>query len=129
VFLRRSSLVALCVSLAFLHGCRQQVVRLVDVNLTYEISPQPPRVGPTTIIFTLTDSGKLVSGGHITVEANMSHPGMIPVFADATEIEPGRYRAIVDLSMAGDWVVLADATLPTGRKMKLRFEINGVASS
>lgn len=59
----------------------------------------------------------------------MSHPGMAPVFADATEVEPGRYRAVIELSMAGDWVVIAHGTLANGRKFSYQFEINGVASS
>jgi hypothetical protein len=114
----------------FLHGCRRQVAGLNDLRLTHELSPQPPRVGPTTIVFNLTDrSRKIVSGARINVEAMMSHPGMSPVFVDATEVEPGRYRAVVDLSMAGDWIVLARATSPDGRNLAYRFEINGVASS
>jgi hypothetical protein len=129
VFFRRSSVVALCVSLAFLFACRRQEVRLVDLNLTHEVSPQPPRVGPTTIDFTLTDAGKLVSGAQIKVEANMSHAGMAPIFAEATEEGVGHYRAVIDLSMAGDWVVIAYASLPNGRKIEYRFEINGVVSS
>ena len=57
----------------------------------------------------------------------MTHAGMAPVFAEATEIEPGRYRAMVELSMAGDWFVLAHVRLPDGRKLDQQFEINGVA--
>jgi hypothetical protein len=56
----------------------------------------------------------------------MSHPGMAPVFAEAQEIEPGRYRAVIDLSMAGDWYVLAHVTLADGRKLDQQFEIKGV---
>lgn len=59
----------------------------------------------------------------------MSHPGMAPVYADAAEIEAGSYRAVLELSMAGDWVVMARASLTDGRKLDYQFEINGVASS
>lgn len=60
------------------------------------------------------------------LEANMSHPGMTPVFAEAKEIEPGRYHSSIELSMAGDWVVLVYSTLADGRKVERQFEIKGV---
>ena len=69
-----------------------------------------------------------MSGARIRLDANMSHPGMAPVFADATETEPGRYRGSVELSMAGDWIVVAHVSLANGRKLDHQFEINGVAS-
>jgi hypothetical protein len=58
----------------------------------------------------------------------MSHAGMAPVLADATEVEKGNYRAMIELSMAGDWIVEAHVTLADGRKLDQQFEINGVAS-
>ena len=126
MFSRRSSLVALCVSLAFLYGCRRQV-SLLDFNLTHEVSPQPPHVGQTTITLGLTDhSDKPITGARITVEGNMSHAGMAPAVAAATEVEPGLYRAIIELSMAGDWVVIAHCVLPDGRRINQQFKINGV---
>jgi len=72
-------------------------------------------------------SGKNVSGARIKLEGNMSHSGMAPVFADATEFEPGRYRANIELNMAGDWIVLVHLTLADGTKMDRQFEIKGVA--
>ena len=57
----------------------------------------------------------------------MTHAGMAPVFAEAMEVEPGRYRVIVQLSMAGDWVFVAHVNLTNGRKLDHQFEINGVA--
>ena len=68
-----------------------------------------------------------ITAARIMLEANMTHAGMVPVFAEATEIEPGRYRAIVQLSMAGDWVVVAHVSLAGGRKSDHQFEVNGVA--
>ena len=63
------------------------------------------------------------------LEGNMSHAGMVPVFAEATEIGPGRYRAIMELSMAGDWFVQVHLSLPDGRKLDHQFEIKGVGSA
>jgi hypothetical protein len=127
VFSKRNAAVVLCVWLALVPGCRYPTQRFVDLNLAHEVSPQPPRVGQVTITLTLTDgSGKLLSGARIRLEGNMSHPGMAPVFADASETDPGHYRARMDLSMAGDWYVIARVSLPNGRRLDEQFELNGV---
>ena len=68
-----------------------------------------------------------VTGARIKLEGNMLHPGMVPVFADAKETEPGRYQSNMELSMAGDWYVLVYVTLPDGSKFERQFEIKGVA--
>ena len=57
----------------------------------------------------------------------MSHAGMVPVFADAKETEPGRYQSSMELSMAGDWYVLVHVTLPDNSQFDRQFEIKGVA--
>jgi hypothetical protein len=129
VRLKRSSLIVLCVWLVFAQGCRRQTEPSLDLTLAHEVSPQPPRVGPATIVLRLTGaSGTAVTGARLQLEGNMSHPGMVPVFAEAAEIEPGRYRANLELSMAGDWHVAVHVTLRDGRKFEREFEIKGVAS-
>ncbi|MEN3329256.1 MAG: hypothetical protein V7638_4063 [Acidobacteriota bacterium] len=57
----------------------------------------------------------------------MSHAGMAPVSAQAREVDPGLYRAAIELSMVGDWVVVAHVSLANGRKLDHEFEIKGVA--
>ena len=80
-----------------------------------------------TITLNVTDaSGKSVTGARISLEGNMSHPGMVPVFADARETAPGRYTSTMELSMAGDWYITAHVTLPDSRKLDHQFEIKGV---
>jgi hypothetical protein len=61
------------------------------------------------------------------LEGNMSHAGMVPVFSEAKEIEPGRYLTTLELSMAGDWHVLVTVTLPDKHKFERQFEIKEVA--
>ena len=130
MLLKRNSYIVLSACLLFAQACRQKSVSVVDVNLTHEISPQPPRVGPVAVTLKITRvSGTPVTGARIAIEGNMSHAGMTPVFADAKETGDGSYRATLDFSMAGDWSVLVHATLPDGRKMEYQFEINGVAPS
>jgi hypothetical protein len=127
VFLKRNSLVVLCVCLALVQGCRQRNEAAPDLTLAHEVSPQPPRTGQVTITLRLTDtSGTAVTGARIKLEGNMSHAGMAPAFADAVETEPGRYRSTIELSMAGDWHVSARVTLADGRKFDREFEIRGV---
>jgi YtkA-like len=129
VLSKRNLLIAL-VWLALAQGCMQRNEPSSNLTLAYEVSPLPARVGPTTITLKLTDaSGNAVTGARITLEGNMSHPGMPPVFADAREIEPGRYESEIDLSMAGDWYVLAHVSLPDGRKLDQQFEIKGVKAA
>ena len=120
------SLCLFCLFVVGFAGCRSGP--LPDVRIAPELTPQPPRVGQVTITLHVTDaSGKAVSGARIRLEANMSHAGMTPVFADAAEAEPGRYRSNMELSMAGDWIVLVHLTLPDGAKVDRQFEIKGVA--
>ena len=57
----------------------------------------------------------------------MSHAGMAPILADATEVEPGRYRTSLELPMAGDWIVLVHLTLSNGTRVDRQFDIKGVA--
>ena len=123
---KRNSLIALCACLLFAQACRYKTDSLPDVTLEHDVSPQPPRVGQVAITLKIAASGAPLTKARITLEGNMSHPGMAPVFAEATEIDAGRYRATMDLSMAGDWFVLVHATLADGRKLERQFEIKGV---
>jgi YtkA-like protein len=120
------SLCLFCLFVVGFAACRSG--SLPDVRIAPELAPQPPRVGQVTITLRVTDaSGKPLSGARIRLEGNMSHAGMVPVFADAAEAEPGRYRSHMELSMAGDWIVLVHLTLPDGTKVDRQFEIKGVA--
>jgi hypothetical protein len=69
---------------------------------------------------------KPVTGARITLEGNMSHAGMAPIFSDAKEIAPGRYQANLDFAMAGDWVILSHITLANGQKIEGQLDLRGV---
>lgn len=123
-------LVALCVWLALVQGCgRPKVPATSNLTISYEVFPLPARVGDVTITIRMKDasSNEPIAGARIKLEGNMSHPGMAPVFADATEIGPGQYRTKMKLSMAGDWYVMVHLTLPDGRELDQEFEIKEVA--
>lgn len=75
-----------------------------DVRLVLE--PNPPVVGEARLVFTVSDRGKPVSNLQVSVEGNMTHAGMQPVFADAVETAPGRYvTRDFRFTMKGDWVL------------------------
>jgi hypothetical protein len=124
VFLKRKSVIALCVCLVLAQACRHQSEAVSGLTLTHEVSPQPPRVGQVTITLRVADaSGKPVTGVNIKLEGNMTHAGMTPVLAGAKENGPGRYSSTMELSMAGDWYFVVHMTLSDGRKLERQFEI------
>lgn len=99
-----------------------------DVLVEHEISPQPPKVGPSIFSLRITDaaSSKPLSSARVRLEGNMAHAGMPPVFAEAKESEPGRYRATLQFTMGGDWVVIVHIALPDGREVERQFDVKGV---
>lgn len=98
-----------------------------DVAVELAVEPEPPRIGAATVTVTLRDAGgQPLSGAVVRLEGNMNHAGMVPVFADATEVAPGRYRAGIEFSMGGDWFILVHAELPDGRSLERQVDVPGV---
>ena len=127
MFLKRSLLIALCACVVFVADCTGRRHLWSELKYTHEISPQPPRVGPVKVTLHIADlSGTAVTGAQLAMEATMSHAGMVPVFADATEIQPGDYQAMMKLSMAGDWRVTVHVTRAGNHKEDYDFDIKGV---
>lgn len=114
----------------FTAACQKQAVSQSELTVEYEMTPQPPRVGTAIITLKLVDlTGKPISGASVSLEGNMSHAGMRPVFGEAREQEPGRYHAPLEFTMGGDWVILLYLTLPDGRKLERQIDVKGVKSS
>ena len=108
-------------------ACNRPTESSSVLTIEHEITPQPVRVGSATLQLRLADASRQpVTGASISLEGNMSHAGMSPVFAQAKETEPGRYQAILDFTMAGDWIVLAHITLSGGQKLERQVEVKGV---
>ncbi|HEV7682040.1 MAG TPA: FixH family protein [Pyrinomonadaceae bacterium] len=107
-------------------GCQRRPEAPI-VTIEHEVSPLPARLGPATITLRVIDlSGHAVTGARITLEGNMSHAGMAPVFAEAKELGSGRYQAHLEFTMGGDWIVLVHLTMPDGRKSEQQFDVKGV---
>ena len=120
-------LLLLALTAAVSTGCSSPSDLSQRVTIEHEISPEPARIGPVVITFRLADSfAKAVTGAHITLEADMSHAGMAPVFGEAKEIAPGRYQARLTLEMPGDWVILLHVTMPGGQKLERQIDLSGV---
>jgi hypothetical protein len=111
-------------------GCQRSSGPEPEIRVDWKITPQPVRVGPVTVTVQLEDAAKKpVSRVTIKVEADMSHPGMSPVFGEAEETTPGSYKAHLDLNMGGDWVVLLHIKLPDARKIERQMDVRVVPSN
>ena len=79
-YVRLSLHLLCCVAAVLATGCSRPIDSSPAVTVEHAISPEPPRVGPATVILKLADTAaKPVSGARITLEADMSHAGMAPV--------------------------------------------------
>jgi hypothetical protein len=117
-------------SLSMMTACRRESIPTDGFSVVQQFTPQPARIGPETITIRLADAfAQPASGAAITVEADMAHPGMSPVFANASEQKPGSYQATVNFNMPGDWVVLTHITLPNGKRLERQISVKGVPSN
>jgi len=121
---------ALILALLFAAGCRDKTDPGTAVLMQHQILPSPAHVGLSTVHVTLTDpAGAPLSGAHVNMEADMSHPGMAPVFFSGKESAPGSFTGQVDLSMPGDWTILLHITLANGAKVEKQFDLPGVLAN
>ena len=100
------------------------------ISIQEQITPQPVKAGPANLSITLdNEAAQPISHATIQVEGDMSHPGMSPVFSQATEIAPGKYQAQINFTMGGDWVVLLHIRLPDGRKVERQINVPNVQTA
>ena len=99
-----------------------------DVTVSWDIQPTPPVAGAVTIVrVTLQhQDGRAVRGATLKIEGHMSHPGMTPVVADASERDNGAYEARISLSMAGDWVFVLTGELADRRRITRNISVSSV---
>lgn len=113
--------------LLLLASCERGAKDLPDIGVELAISPEPPQIGPAALTVTLSDaSGQPIEGAQVKLEGNMNHAGMVPVFARAAEVAPGRYQANLEFTMGGDWFILVQADLSDGRSMERAIDVPGV---
>ncbi len=111
-------------------GCQRGAQGADDFTASLRVAPDPPRVGAAQVTVSLRDAaGQPVAGAQVELEGTMSHPGMAPVIAAATEDAPGVYRADLEFTMAGDWILIVRATLADGRTWQRQIDLPGVRGS
>lgn len=93
----------------------------VSIELTVE--PIQPAAGPTQLIITVTENGQPIDNAALEIEGNMTHAGMVPVFAQTTGGKNGRYVVPFEWTMGGDWTVTVDVSLEDGRTISREFPV------
>ena len=95
-----------------------------EISAILAVDPEPALVGPATLSVQLSDaSGAPVEGATVSLKGDMSHAGMQPVLAGATETAGGVYEAPWVWTMSGDWFVTVTAMLSDGRTLLRRFDL------
>lgn len=75
-------------------------------------------------------SGVPLRGATVGIVGNMSHAGMVPVLAEAGEVSDGRYvTGDFQFTMAGDWILTVQATLPGGKQVERNFNLRTAADN
>ena len=95
-------------------ACRQQQIRSDDIQL--ELQASDTLVGETTLLLSVKDrDGNAINKpGALQVRGDMSHAGMVPVFAEADQATDGLFSLPFQWTMAGGWIIEVSLTLPNG---------------
>lgn len=95
-------------------ACRQQQVTSADLRL--ELQASDTLVGETTLLASAIDrdGNAITNPGKLSIRGDMSHAGMIPVFAESDQSTDGVFALPFTWTMAGGWIVEASLTLPNG---------------
>jgi hypothetical protein len=85
----------------------------------------PPPVGAGRILLRITDkAGAPIEDARLIVRGDMSHAGMVPIVGTADRGEDGLYMIPVEWTMAGDWIITAEATLSDNSLVSRQFELS-----
>ena len=117
-------LLACCLCVA----CGPQADAGNNLTLSWDLEPVPPVAGATGVArLTIRDAEKqVVRGARLRLEGHMSHPGMTPVVATMAERSDGTYEAPLELTMAGDWVLVVTGDVPGIGHFTRQLEVAGV---
>jgi hypothetical protein len=121
---------ALILILAMTPSCRRQGdggIEEAGIEITVGISPDPAVMGAAEMTIQLEKDQAPIEGVELSVKGDMTHAGMMPVLRDGVEREPGIYHVPFEWTMAGDWIVSIDGTLPDGEVFTHTFETTVLA--
>ena len=99
-----------------------------QISASWTLDPSPPSVGiPLIARITLRDRSQApVVGAKLRLEGQMSHPGMAPVVAELAERGDGQYEAQMQLTMAGDWILVVSGQLRDGTRIVKQIDLAAV---
>jgi hypothetical protein len=117
---------ALAVLFGLLIACAHGPDDTAVISLTHAFTPLPARVGQVQVMLTLHEGTRAVEGARLALEGNMSHPGMVPVQAALRPAGHGAYEGVLELTMAGDWLVRVWGKLADGRPIDRTIALRGV---
>lgn len=102
--------------------------RTDDITSSWTLDPSTPTTRePMRLVLALRDArGQPVRGAKLQMAVRMAHPGMAPLVADAIEEPPGSYTGTFQLTMTGDWTVVASGTLADGRRITRSADLRNV---
>lgn len=119
---------AAVMAIPFAAGCLRSAAGsgndIIDIVLVTE-----KVMGPATIeVGVKREDGAPVDKAEVVVRGDMNHAGMKPVIAQTKNVASGKYLTEdFRFTMAGDWIVTAQVTLPNGEKAEKAIDIKGVA--
>ena len=113
---------------AVLCGCGRPDARAARISASWTIEPAAPAAGAETVarVALLDAQQRPVRRARLQLEAHMSHPGMAPVIAPLAERGDGIYEARVQLTMAGDWTLVASGERAGGGRISEATTLRGV---
>jgi hypothetical protein len=126
--LHRQPVAALIACSIFAPGCARSSVAADDMTVEWRLAPDPISGLPSRGELLLFDrSHRPVHGARLLVEGHMSHAGMAPIAAPATEREDGAYEVRLQFTMDGDWTVRVTGVLADGRRISRALAVANVS--
>ncbi len=100
-----------------------------DLKFEWTLTPARVSVGSARLQLRVLDAaGGPVRGAQLHIEAQMAHPGMMPLVVVATERSEGLYEAELQFSMGGDWILIVEGSLSNGARVHHRIDVPNVRS-
>ena len=96
------------------------------IIFNWRITPNPARLNSSLdLTIHLKDhQNQPISNAKVNIEANMSHPGMVPQLFEAKAFENGFYKIHFIPTMAGDWLLFVTIKEASGRVIKEEIPFN-----
>jgi len=112
-----------------LAGCGRQSAPVVDPNL--QITIQPPTNWQTSnqlVVQVVNLAGEPLANAQVSIEGNMNHGGMAPVFSDAVadgddgQVD-GHYAVPFAFNMLGDWILTVTVEKADGNRAVRNLDV------